>query len=556
MTTGREAFFEVARSEGARYLFTNPGTTELPIFDEFAEDSHGLQLIMCLQEGVAVGAADGYAQATNRPSLINLHVTPGLANGICGIFNAHWSRSPIVVTAGQQDTRHLVQEPMLAGDLQAMVRQFCKYTYECRRPDEIGIALRRAFKDARTPPAGPTFVSIPWDVFDQDADFDIPAPSEIDVRATASADAITKAAKILLDADRPLIVAGDGIARAEGVAELIRVAELIGARVAGEAIHGRFVFPFDHPLYGGMMAPMNPGIRHSLEQADVAFIAAASAFSPFYPSSIMAVPPNVTLVQLDPSPVEIARVYPVAVGMVGDPKASLRALGDEIERVRTPDQTKRAEQRAKEAAEQRAAGQQAMSQALEQKRSASPIPPVLAVSEVCGALDPDTIVVDESVTSTLGVRSSLHLSEPGSYFFTRGGGLGFGLPAAIGVKLARPDRPVVAIVGDGTTLYTPQALWTMAHHQIPVVSVILNNASYLILKSGMASMQGKAVKHDIWPAMDIVDPRVDFLSLARVFDVDAERVENVDDIAPAVRKAAASGGPALVEVVVDGRLGA
>ncbi|TMK22825.1 MAG: thiamine pyrophosphate-binding protein, partial [Actinobacteria bacterium] len=198
----------------------------------------------------------------------------------------------------------------------------------------------------------------------------------------------------------------------------------------------------------------------------------------------------------------------------------------------------------------------ALAQALEQKRSTSPIPPIVAVAEVCGALDPEAVVVDESITATLGVRSSLHLNEPGTYFFTRGGGLGFGLPAAIGVKLARPDRPVVAIVGDGTTLYTPQALWTMAHHQIPVVSVILNNASYLILKSGMAGMQGKAAKHDVWPAMDIVDPRVDFLSLARAFDVSAERVESVEDIAPAIRKAVASGGPALVEVVVDGRLGA
>jgi benzoylformate decarboxylase len=165
-------------------------------------------------------------------------------------------------------------------------------------------------------------------------------------------------------------------------------------------------------------------------------------------------------------------------------------------------------------------------------------------------------VVDESITSTLGVRSTAKLSEPGTYFFTRGGGLGFGLPAAIGVKLAKPDRPVVAIVGDGTTLYTPQALWTMAHHQIPVVSVILNNASYLILKSGLAGMGGKAVKNDVWPAMDIVDPRVDFLALSRAFDVPAERVEHVDDLGPAIRKATASGGPALIEVVVDGRLGA
>ncbi len=556
MTTGREAFFEVARSEGARFLFTNPGTTELPIFDEFAEDPHGLELIMCLQEGVAVGAADGYAQATGRPSLINLHVTPGLANGICGIFNAYWSRSPIVVTAGQQDTRQLVQDPMLAGDLIGMVEQFCKYTYECRRPDEIGIAMRRAFKEAGSAPTGPTFVSIPWDVFDQDADFEIPGTSKIDPHATASADAIAEAARMLLAADKPLIIAGDGIARAGAVRELVRVAELIGARVAGEPIHGRLNFPFDHSLYAGMMVPSNPGVRATLEQADVAFVAAASAFSPFYPSSVMAVPPNVSLVQLDADPREVARIYPVALGMIGDPKASLRALGDELERERTKEQATRASTRIAEAGQQKGAAQAGLIAALEQKRGDTPVPPIVAAAEIAAALEPGTVVVDESITSTLGVRSNVRLSEPGTYFFTRGGGLGFGLPAAIGVKLAKPDRPVVAIVGDGTTLYTPQALWTMTHHHVPVVSVILNNSSYMILKQGMAAMQGKAAKHDVWPAMDIVDPPVDFPALARAFDVPAERVDAVDDIGPAVRKALASGGPALVEVVVDARMGA
>lgn len=553
MPSGRDAFFEVARSEGARYLFTNPGTTELPIFDELAEDA-GIELIMCLQEGVAVGAADGYAQATGRPALINLHVTPGLANGLCGMFNAWWSRSPIVVTAGQQDTRQLVQEPMLVGDLTAMAAQFSKWTYECRRPDEIGIAMRRAFNHAAAPPQGPTFVSIPWDVFDEQADFEIPGPSPIDYGSTASATAIAGAARLLLEAERPLIVAGDGVARAGAVPELVRVAELLGVRVVAEPIAGRLVFPFDHPLYVGMMVPSNPGVRATLEQADVAFIVAASAFAPFYPSSVMAVPPTVKLIQLDPEPYEIARIYPVEVGMQGDPRASLAALAREIERTRTQAQAEAAEERARRFGAERAAAMEGFKAAIASKFDRRPIQPVVAVSEIAGALEPGTIVVDESVTATLGLRSSLKLSEPGSYIFTRGGGLGFGLPAAIGAKLARPDRPVVAVVGDGTTLYTPQALWTMAHHRIPVVGVVLNNTSYLILKTGLKSMQGKAAKHDVWPAMDIVDPKVDFLSLARAFGVAAERVEAAADIGPAVRKALASGAPALVEVVVDGSL--
>jgi benzoylformate decarboxylase len=553
MPSGRDAFFEVARSEGARYLFTNPGTTELPIFDELATDA-GIELVMCLQEGVAVGAADGYAQASGRPALVNLHVTPGLANGLCGMFNAMWSRSPIVVTAGQQDTRHLVQEPMLAGDLCAMASQFSKWTYECRRPDEIGIAMRRAFAYAAAPPTGPTFVSIPWDVFDQQADFEIPGPSRIDFGSIASPGAVEQAARVLLEAERPLIVAGDGVARAGAVPELVRVAELLGARTAAEPVAGRLVFPFDHPLYAGTLAPSNPGVRAALENADVAFVAAASAFSPFYPSSIMAVPPGVKLVQLDPEPSEIARIYPVEVGMQGDPRASLAALAAEIERQRTPAQGKAAGERAARIGAEREAALEGFRGAVTAKFDARPIPPIVAVSEIANALEPGTIVVDEAVTASYLLRNALKLNEPGSYIFTRGGGLGFGLPAAIGVKLARPDRPVVAVVGDGTTLYTPQALWTMAHHRIPVVGVVLNNASYLILKAGLKSMAGKAVKNDVWPAMDIVDPKVDFGSLARAFGVAADRVEAAGDVGPAVRKALASGAPALVEVVVDGSL--
>lgn len=554
MPSGRDAFFEVARTEGARYLFTNPGTTELPIFDEMAEET-GLELILCLQEGVAVGAADGYAQATGRPALVNLHIAPGLANGLCGMFNAMWSRSPVVVTAGQQDTRHLVQDPMLAADLCAMAAPFAKWTYECRRPEEVGIAMRRAFQFAAAPPSGPTFVSIPWDVFDEQADFEIPGPSPLDYGAAASSDSVARAARLLLQAERPLIVAGDGVARANAVAELVRVAELLGARVAAEPIAGRLVFPFDHPLYVGMMVPSNPAVRATLEQADVALIAAANAFAPFYPSSVMAVPPGVKLVQLDPDPYEIAKIYPVEVGMQGDPRASLAALADEIEATRTAAQAGSAEERAARFGAERAAALEGLKAAVAAKFDARPIAPIVAVSEVAAALEPGTIVVDESVTSTLGLRSSLTLSEPGSYIFTRGGGLGFGLPAAIGAKLARPDRPVVAVVGDGTTLYTPQALWTMAHHRIPVVGVVLNNTSYLILKTGLHSMQGKAAKHDVWPGMDIVDPKVDFPTLARAFGVAAERVEAAADIGPAVRKALASGAPALVEVVVDGRTG-
>ncbi|HVL90715.1 MAG TPA: thiamine pyrophosphate-dependent enzyme [Actinomycetota bacterium] len=554
MTTAREAFFEVARSEGARYLFTNPGTTELPIFDELVDDT-GIELILCLQEGVAMGAADGYAAATGRPSLVNLHIAPGLANGLCGMYNAMWGRSPVVVTAGQQDTRQLVLDPMLAGDLVGMAAPFSKWSYECRRPEEVGVAMRRAFQFAAAPPQGPTFVSIPWDVFDQDADFEVPARSEIDHASPPSKSAIEAAARLLAAAERPVIVAGDAVARAGAVPDLVRLAETCGARVAAEPIAGRLVFPTDHPLWAGTMLPNHAGIRAVLEQADVALLAGVVAFSPLMPAPVSPVPPGVTLIQIDEDPYEIAKTYPVEVGMRGDLRAAAAMIADTVAASLSPAQQGAVGARVARYTAEREAAIAGLQSAIDAARDAKPIKPIVACAEIAGAIEPGTCVVDESVTATLALRGTLTLGEPGSYFFTRGGGLGFGLPASIGVKLARPDQPVVAVVGDGTTLYTPQALWTMAHHDVPVVAVVLNNASYLILKAGMITMAGKAAKAGEFPGMDLTDPPVDFPALAASFGVAAERVEVAADIAPAIRAAVASGKPALIEVVVDGSLG-
>src|SRR5947207_3489956 len=248
--SGRDQFFEVARSEGARYLFANPGTTELPIFDELADET-GIELILALQEATAVAAADGYAQATRRPALVNLHIAPGVANGLGNIFNAMWNRSPVVVTAGQQNTNQLIQEPMLAADLVRMTEQFCKWSYEVERPEDIGIAMRRAFKIAASPPTGPVFLSIPWNYLDEQTDTEIPPPSRIEHGAVA-VEGIPEAARRLLDATQPLIVAGDEVARAGAVQDLVDLAEVVGARVVGEVLHSRMVFPMDHPLWNGM----------------------------------------------------------------------------------------------------------------------------------------------------------------------------------------------------------------------------------------------------------------------------------------------------------------
>ena len=550
--SGRDQFFDVARSEGARYLFANPGTTELPIFDELADET-GIELILALQEATAVAAADGYAQATRRPALVNLHIAPGVANGLGNIFNAMWNRSPVVVTAGQQNTNQLIQEPMLAADLVRMTEQFCKWSYEVERPEDIGIAMRRAFKVAASSPHGPVFLSIPWNYLDEQTDTDVPPPSPID-HGTVAVDGIEQAARRLLDAKQPLIVAGDEVARAGAVNDLVALAEAVGARVVGEVLHSRMVFPMDHPLWSGMLPPVNAGIRSVLEQADVALVVGAVMFPPFFYNPVGAVPPNVDIIQIDPDPYQIAKTYPVALGLRGDAGATVRALLAEVRAQLSDDRRAALAERVKGYGEARAGAVAGMKAAVEAQMQMDPVSSFAACAAIADAFDTPTSVVDESVTATAAVRAALRQRDPDSYFFFKGGGLGWGIPASAGVQLAQPDRKVVAIVGDGATCYVPQSLWTLAHHDLPVTVVVLNNGGYYILKSQLLGMNQKAVKFDKWPGMDIADPSVDFMSLASAFGVPSERVEKGSEITSAVRKAMGSGGPFLLEVPIDGTI--
>jgi len=551
--SGRDQFFEVARSEGARYLFANPGTTELPIFDELADET-GIELILALQEATAVAAADGYAQATRRPSLVNLHIAPGVANGLGNIFNAMWNRSPVVVTAGQQNTNQLIQEPMLAADLVRMTEQFCKWSYEVERPEDIGIAMRRAFKVAAAAPQGPVFLSIPWNYLDETTDTTIPQRSHIEDGAVAAQEGLREAARRLLDAEKPLIVAGDEVARTGAVEDLATLAEAVGARVVGEVLHSRMVFPMDHPLWNGMLPPVNSGIRAVLEQADVALVAGAVMFPPFFYNPVGAVPDGVEIIQIDPDPYQLAKTYPVALGLRGDVGASIRALLAEVRAQLSDDRRAALAERVQGYGSAREGAIAGMKAAVETQMQINPVSSFAACAAIADAFDTPTSVIDESVTATAAVRAALRQRDPDSYFFFKGGGLGWGIPASAGVQLAQPDRKVVAIVGDGATNYVPQSLWTLAHHDLPVTVVVLNNGGYYILKSQLLGMNQKAVKFDKWPGMDIADPPVDFMSLARAYGVPSERVEKGSEITSAVRKAMGSSGPFLLEVPIDGTI--
>jgi benzoylformate decarboxylase len=540
---------EILRSSGVRYLFGNPGTTELPFLDALPDS--GLDYIVALQEATAVAAADGYAQASGQIGVVNLHVLPGVANGVSILHNASKARSPLVVTAGQQDTRLLLDEPILSGDMVRLTEPFTKWSYEIRRAEEAPVAMRRAIKLALTPPTGPVFLSLPMDLMThvvEEAGTGAP-----DVRAVAHPDpaAIDRAAALLANARNPLIIAGDGVARGRAVDALVGVAERLGARVHGEPIYRRTVFPGDHALWRGGLFPTLSAVRKALDNADAVFVVGATMFTWFLYAPGTAVPPELPLVQLGDDPWEVARSHRVSLGIVADIDVALRALDAKLAGMQTPARRDAARARVDEMGRARATLVAQAHAAAEGDAARTPISQAFLMHTLSAVIPPDAIVVDESATSLPHVLRYLPLSAPDSFFGGKTGTLGWGMGAALGVQLAYPGRKVVATIGDGSVMYSPQALWTAARYHLPITYVIPNNSSYAILKAGMLGMGLPSAKKGIFPGMDLVDPTIDYVALARALGVRAERVEKPGELRDVLAACVTHAGPALVDVAID-----
>ena len=544
-----EVLLEILRAEGVRYLFGNPGTTELTFLD--ALPGSGLEYVLALQEATAVAAADGYAQASGKVGVVNLHAAPGVANGLSILHNACRAKTPLVVTAGQQDSRFLSQEPILSGDLVKMTEQFTRWSYEVRRADEAAAALRRALTLARTPPSGPVFLSLPMDLMTQAVeDFGAPSPA-VATRTLPDTLALRTAGEALSKAKVPLIVAGDGVARSDAVHELVRLAELIGARVYGEPIYRRTNFPGNHPLWRGGLFPSPVGARKAMDEADCVLIVGASVFTWFLYAPGEPFPPGQTIIQVDDDPREIGKTYLVTQGIVADPKSTLVALAREVGGRMTDTARSAARGRAAEIAKAKAAYQKGLAQTAEAEKAREPITAAYLMHTLGLLLPEDVVIVDESASSIRYVLGYLPFRTPGSFYGSKTGTLGWGMGAAIGVQLAHPGRKVVATIGDGSVMYACQALWTAAHYRLPITYVVPNNASYAILKAGMLGMGLDSARRGIYPGMDLVEPEIDYVALARSMGVEAERVERPGDLHGVLEKMLAAGGPTLVDVAID-----
>jgi benzoylformate decarboxylase len=524
MASVREVAFELFREHGMTTIFGNPGSTELPMLAEFPDD---FRYVLGLQEAVAVGMADGYAQASGRPAHVNLHTAPGVGNGMGAIFNAQANHSPLVVTAGQQVRAHITMQANLTNrDATRVVHPFVKWSFEPPRAQDVPHALARAIHTATLAPKGPAFVSLPMDDWTADAD---PESTHViervaEPRSGPDPAAIESLAQRLAAASNPVLVAGPDIEAAGAWDDAVALAERQKLPVFASPATGggRLGFPEGHALFQGVLPPAIGPVSETLKGRDLILVVGSSVFPyyPYIPGPLL--PEGASLVAITSDPDEAARA-PMGDVILADAGLALRALLDQV-------------------GEANRAEPDPLPEPVPGEES-DPLTSTMVHNTLAQVFPDDGIVVLESPSSTLSLRNQLRISRPGSYYFSAGGGLGFGLAAAIGVQLAQPDRPVVCVLGEGSAQYAITGFWTAAAYEVPVTFLVLRNEEYSILKwfANIEEVQGA-------PGLDL--PALEVARVAEAYGVQSRSVSAREELHEALESSIGSRKPQLVEVPV------
>jgi len=526
MATVREAAFDLFREHGMTTIFGNPGSTELPMLADFPGD---FRYVLGLQEAVAVGMADGYAQASGHTTHVNLHTAPGVGNGMGAIFNAQANKSPLLVTAGQQVRAQMTLQANLTNrDAIRMPHPLVKWSYEPPRAEDVPHALARGIHLASLPPRGPVFLSLPMD------DWTVEAPAEevehvisrrVSGRAVAAPDLVEALAQRLSAASSPVLVAGPDVDASGAWDTAIALAERQRLPVWASPAPGggRLGFPEGHPNFRGTLPPAIGPVAQVLEGHDLILVAGSSVF-PYYPHIPgPLLPEGAQLVAITADPDEAARA-PMGDAIVADVGLTLEALLAAVpESDREPPEAV---------------------QPPEYPPESDPLSPSTVHGTLAELFPEDGIVVLESPSSTMALRNQFRLSRPGSYYFGAGGGLGFGLAAAIGVQIAQPDRPVVCVLGEGSAQYAITGLWTAVAYEVPVTFLVLRNEEYAILKWFADAEQVEGA-----PGLDL--PALDCAAIAAGYGVSSHRAEGLDDLRTSLEGALTSSRPELIEVAVE-----
>jgi benzoylformate decarboxylase len=504
-----------------------------------------------LHEGVAVGAANFYAQASGKTAFVNLHVAPGLGNGIGMIYSALKNNSPMVVTAGQQDTRIRLRDPVLGHDLAAMAAPVTKWSVQVESADELGPILQRAFKIANDAPAGPVFVALPINVMEQETTGPVAKPAQVFTASRPDPAGIEAMARLIIAAKNPAIVAGDDVARAGAAKTLEKLVERIGASVWFEGLRGRNSFPTDHPAYRGTLAFDAPGIAKQFAQNDLVLLVGGPFFEEVWYGPGSPFPPGCKVLQIEAAPPRMAYNFAVDAGVIADLDAALEALWQTTTGINGA--AARARQDAFRA--QKQADDAAQKARVEKAWSRTPTSMARVMAELKAASPANVVVVDETITANLDLFKTFTFASAADYYSGRGGGIGQGVAGALGVAVAEPGRPILCLSGDGSSMYSIQALWTAAHHDLPIVFVILANREYRVLKHNIDAYRARfdVKSNKPYMHMDLSGPVLGFVDLAKGMGVAGTHVTRAEDIQKAVAAAFKSGKPHLIEIEIEGK---
>ncbi|MGA9089257.1 MAG: thiamine pyrophosphate-binding protein [Bradyrhizobium sp.] len=546
--TGRSAFLALLKDEGITHLFGNPGTTELPIMHAL-KDHPDLTYVMAMQESLVVAIADGFSRASGRLVACNVHVAPGLGNAMGSLYNAQFTGTPMILTAGQQEQGHGLMEPLLYGPLVRMAEPLVKWAVEVTRLEDLPRIVRRAAKIATTPPTGPVFISLPGDILNSEAGIELGRSTRVDARVKPSDEALKALAARILRSERPVIVAGDEIVKSDALQEAASLAAALGCPAFQQSTPYGAHFLSESPSFMGALSRSQPQVREVLSPYDLMIVLGADPLRMSVHSEVDPLPEGLPIVQIGLVEWDLAKNYGAEIALKADVRETLRVLVPALKSAGGAALEVRARQGIAALAPKNWTARRAtLVEQISKANDRSPIDPDYLALRVVEAMPDNAILVDEGLTSSRQMLALRPHRDRFCYHALASGGIGWGLPASVGASLANPDRPVVCYSGDGSAMYSIQSLWTAAHHKLPLTVVIANNGGYRIIKQRLLAFHGD----DHYVGMDFADPPVDFAGMARSLGLEATRITDARDLKATLSSAFRRPGAKLIEVMVDG----